>query len=503
MEPFLSILHRDFVGFEPIASCEAALPVFRLKLTVSALEKQPLSPFAIFVLRAISYGKESVLGLAEVLGVEARDIAGVGAQLLQLALIEQGFPNSQGERRITLTRAGHMALREQAAPSIPHNRICYLHFNGLTWTVMPRDEEAWSLEKILEDGYFVLPTVEQGQPILGDLGLKEVRECVKYDERFAQSEIVGLVRLDRKPLLEYLAPVQVFLLQHQKTTEKQMAIYAQRRLLSEESVALRRMYHEKTFCFPEDATMISEGLSPSLSAVLPQPLLTAAQQFRQKEEQTRQTRSLLDMALQSPEQASADAQNQEEYERVRRLVDELQKQLQELETLRISQAEQQAEFLQTEQHRPVLFQALREAKTEVIIISPWMNPRTCNAEFCKLVGKAIARGVRIRIAYGFGRAEHPDHVQWRRSNVAQVKRAFEHAIRREKGDRDLLEMKETTGTHQKILVCDRTFAVTGSFNWLSYMGTRDADVREETSVLLRGSEDVRRLATIALRPFSI
>ncbi len=503
METFLSILHRDFAGFEPLASCEAALPIFRLKLTVSALEKHPLSPFAIFVLRAISYGKESVASLAEVLGVETRDIAGVGARLLQLYLIEQGLPDNQGQRRITLTTAGSKALRELVAPPVPRNRICHVHFNGLTWTVMPREEESWSMEKILEDGYFVLPTVEQGQPILGDMGLKEVRDCLKYDERFTQSEIVGLIKLDRKPLLEYLAPVQVFLLRHHKTDEVQIAIYAQRRLLSEESTVLRRMYNDKTFHFPEDATMISKDLSLSLSPVLPQPLLTAAQKFREKEEQARKTSSLLDIALQSHERESGSSQNQTEYERVKLLADDLQRQLQELEALRIPPAESKAEFLQTEQHRPVLLQALREAKIEVIVISPWMNPRTCNDEICKLVGQAIARGARIRIAYGFGRAEHPDHIQWRKSNVAKVRRAFENAIRREKGDRDLLEMKETTGTHQKILVCDRTFAVTGSFNWLSYRGNRDADVREETSVLLRGSEDVQRLAIIALRPFSI
>ncbi len=160
-------------------------------------------------------------------------------------------------------------------------------------------------------------------------------------------------------------------------------------------------------------------------------------------------------------------------------------------------------ILQTEQHRPALLRTLREAKSEVIIISPWMNPCTCNAEVCQLVGQAIARSVHIRIGYGFGHAEHPDHVQWRKSNVSRVRRAFEQAIRREKGDLALLEMKETMGTHQQLLICDRAFAIADSFNWLSYTGARDGDVREETSILLRDGEEIQRLATIALRPFVI
>ena len=91
----------------------------------------------------------------------------------------------------------------------------------------------------------------------------------------------------------------------------------------------------------------------------------------------------------------------------------------------------QTEFLQTEQHRAVLEQALREAKQEVIIISPWMNRRACN--------DAIARGVRIRIGYGIGNEQNPRDAERNRNNARQVKNAFERAIT--KGSKNLLEMR--------------------------------------------------------------
>ena len=57
----------------------------------------------------------------------------------------------------------------------------------------------------------------------------------------------------------------------------------------------------------------------------------------------------------------------------------------------------------------------------------------------------------------------------------------------------------TGDTHQKILVCDRSFGVLGSFNWLSYRGERDKEYRNETNILLRDPASVIELTQIALR----
>ena len=186
-------------------------------------------------------------------------------------------------------------------------------------------------------------------------------------------------------------------------------------------------------------------------------------------------------------------------ERIRQLKEEVQIKRQEMQKIQQELTDIQTEFLQTEQHRAVLEQALREAKQEVIIISPWMNRRACNDAICRLVGDAIARGVRIRIGYGIGNEQNPRDAERNRNNVRQVKNAFERAIT--KGSKNLLEMRATSGTHQKILICDRKFAVAGSFNWLSYVGERDEGYRDETSVLLRQPEAVNKLAAIALQAF--
>lgn len=500
MESFLSVLRRDFEGFEPIKACEAALPIYDIKMTVEALEKQQLSIFALFFLRAIFHGKESLADIAEVLGVQERDLLSTGAQVLQLALIEQGMPDSTGKRLITLTDLGRKACEEQTTPPVPKRKICYLHFNALTWAAMPLEEDARTVNEICQEGWFVLPVRERGKPTLGDFTEKEVKQCLRFDSRFQKSTIVALLKLE-KAEPQYLVPLQVFLLQHQRTQEQRIAVYFHRRQLREEEAELQRMWEEQAFVFPEEATL-PEKTSLALPSVLPQKLLTTAETFVQNEERVQELTVLLDTEKRSQKTILESSARESSQEKVQQLTVELAKQRQELDTLRQQAAEERIEFVQTEQHREVLERALRQAREEIIIISPWMNPRTCNRLLCQLVGEAIARGVHIRIAYGFGKAEHPRNAAMNRNNVWQVKKAFEQAILKAKGAPHFLEMQETQGTHQKILICDRTFAVTGSFNWLSYTGRRDRDVREETSVLLRRKEDVQNLATIALRLFS-
>src|SRR5262249_21761715 len=130
-------------------------------------------------------------------------------------------------------------------------------------------------------------------------------------------------------------------------------------------------------------------------------------------------------------------------ERIHQLKEELQIKRQEMQEIQRQLADDQTEFLQTEQHRAILERALREAKQEIIIISPWMNRRACNDALCPLVGDAIARGVRIRIGYGIRNEQNPRDAERNRNNVRQVKNAFERAIT--KGPKSLLEMRETSG----------------------------------------------------------
>jgi hypothetical protein len=505
METLLSRLHRDFEGFIPIKACEAGLPLYFIKMSVEVLEKQKLSTLASYMLHAISLEMEtsgggSLAKIAALLGVQERDLSGTGAQLLQLNLIEQGLPDSEGQRPITLTDLGRKGLGVHETPPVPQRRSCQLHFNALTWTAMPLEEETWSVGDMCKEGVFVLPVAERGNPTLGDFTEKTVKASLQLAPRFQKSDIVALLKLEKSEP-EYLAPVQLFLLQHQRTREQRVALYYQRRQLGEETTILQRMYEEGKLIFPEEAAL-STRESLTLPPILPQTLHATTQMFLESKESIQELTQSLDTATYPPQTDQKTPEHGSNQEKIRQLTAALEQQQQELIKLQQQAAKDQFRFLETEQHRAFLEQALREAREEVIIISPWITPRACDKKLCQLLGKAIARGVRIRIAYGFGPAESPGNAERNRNNVRQVKRAFEQAITQAKGQRALLEMHETSGTHQKILICDRAFATIGSLNWLSYKGDRDDQTRKEISVVLQRIEDIQGLAKIALQAFS-
>ena len=80
------------------------------------------------------------------------------------------------------------------------------------------------------------------------------------------------------------------------------------------------------------------------------------------------------------------------------------------------------------------------------------------------------RGIRLRIGYSSGRENDPKDVERNRHNVEEVKKSIRKSLRNLNPSHAINfqdDIVKTIGTHQKILVCDRTFAITGSFNWLS------------------------------------
>jgi phosphatidylserine/phosphatidylglycerophosphate/cardiolipin synthase-like enzyme len=64
------------------------------------------------------------------------------------------------------------------------------------------------------------------------------------------------------------------------------------------------------------------------------------------------------------------------------------------------------------------------------------------------------------------------------------------------------DIVKTKGTHQKILICDRAFAITGSFNWLSYKGQKGQGYRRELGVVFRHPDPVNELAEIAMKTWN-
>ena len=498
MDKLLSMVRRDFPDYETLRAFQAGIPVYFVRLAVEVLEQRELTSFEIYFLHAVALSVNTYQEIAHLLGIEDRDLVAPGANLLKLEFIGQGLPTPEKGRPIYLTEKGQQALKDQKAPPVPSRRTGRLHFNALTWVPIPLEENTWPVEKMGKEGLFLLPLRESVRPTLGDFTEKDVAVALRDTAAFQDKDIIALLEL-KKLELEYIAPVTVVLLQNRETGEQRLAVYRNSMFQRAESAAVQRFFENGKLSLPEDATLLKEE-QIAIPLSLPPAIAQATRKLEQNENALRTLEGQLTEQKERQTSTQSDHERQELQERILQLKEELGLKREDNEILRQQLRHSQVEFLRTEQHRPILMQALREAREEIIIISPWMNLRTCNDELCRLIGDAIKRGVRVRIGYGIGKERDIHEAARNQNNVNAVRRALDRHIPASRVN--LLEMRKTNGTHQKILVCDRTFAVTGSFNWLSYAGGQDEGYRNETGTLHRHIDQVNELVNIALRVMS-
>jgi hypothetical protein len=498
MDNLLSAIARDFPDYEATHVFEAAIPVYFFRLVVEVLEPQALSNFEIYFLHAVALDVNTREDIAALLGLDDRDLITPGASLLKRELIAQGVPTPTGKRPISLTERGREVLETQKVPPIPVRASAQMHFNALTWTPIPL-EETWSVEQMDKDGLCVLPPSRQERPTLGDFILREVDLALQHVPFFRENRLIKLLELKKvKP--EYIAPVTVAALCSQGGREQRFAIYRDGALQRGESAVLQRHSETGLFFLPDDAVPLANARL-QIPTTLPPIVARVAQQLTDAEYAARQLQAELTDSKTLHGGTADRSERAKLAERIAQLEAELEANREESAQLKRQLQQNQGTFLRTEEHRAVLARALQEAREEVIVIAPWLNRRTCDDALCDLVAQAVKRGVRVRIGYGITERPGDPDLGRHHANAQKVIRALRAAVARDISAEQarLLDIQRVSDTHEKILVCDRSFAVIGSFNWLSYRGELDREYRREASVILRESASVAELARIALR----
>jgi hypothetical protein len=497
-EQLLALVRRDFPEYQATHLIEAGIPVYFVRLQVEVLEPQELTNFEIYFLHAVALDVNTREDIARLLGLDDRDLVTPGASLLKRELITQGQPLASGSRPIFLTPRGRETMASQQAPPVPVRASAQVHLNAATWTPMAL-EETWSVERMDKEGLCILPPSRFERPTLGDFTLKEVDLALRNVPFFRENRLVKLLEL-KKATPEYIAPVTVVALRDRKKQEQRFAVYKSGALQRGESAVLQRHYETGHFQLPDDAVALTEERL-EIPATLPPLVARVAQGVADNEAaRIRLEKELTDSQTRRGGTVDRIERAQLE-ERIAALEAEMRTNHEESERLRAQLRQNQGTFLRTEEHRAVLERALKEAREEVIIISPWLNRRTCDDALCDLFASAIKRNVRIRIGYGITERAGEADAGRNRANAQKVIRALRTAVAEvaDPAQAALLDIQRTSDTHQKILVCDRAFAVLGSFNWLSYRGELDREYRNETSIVLREPTSVEELARIALR----
>ena len=298
-----------------------------------------------------------------------------------------------------------------------------------------------------KEGLSILPAKETSRLTLGAFSKEEVASALSGISTFRDNTIISLLELKRAEL-QYIAPITVVHLQHQETGEQRLGVYRNNVQQRPETIVLQRLFETGKFKLPSDAASLKKrGLDIPLS--LPAEAAQTAQSLVLNEFALQDIEVQISVHETRQTLTESEQEQREQQERIQQLKEELQLKREDHETLRQELQQYHVEFLTTEQHRPLLEQALKDAQKEIIIISPWMNRRACNDYLCRLIGKAIARGVHIRIGYGMGKERDAVEADRNQTNVYNVKEALKSTVPRSQAH--LLEIKETQGVHQKIL----------------------------------------------------
>jgi phosphatidylserine/phosphatidylglycerophosphate/cardiolipin synthase-like enzyme len=109
--------------------------------------------------------------------------------------------------------------------------------------------------------------------------------------------------------------------------------------------------------------------------------------------------------------------------------------------------------------RTVLLEALEKAQARLIIVSPWLNRNSIDADLIQRFRDCLDRNCRIEIGWGHLSDCNRIGIGWRYNALrylSQLEQDYPNQFR-----------LKLLGTHEKFLVCDSAFAMLGSHNLLT------------------------------------
>ena len=475
---------RRFPGYEVDAAYPIGWPVYKVRLALTVLAEQEISTIARYILRLVDLGPTAPAELGRLLGLSDKFVAGGAAELLSGELAAQ-----RPDLHLEVTELGRQALANGGRSWSPRREHMTVPFCPITRQVLDIGTDSLVYTDVAsKNGLFVLPT-DGGKPRLSELRIEAIRDYARAEAGIKPEEITEIAEIhNRDARLGYRNDITVVKLADPHGGQPSFAAFRAREYLEEETISLQRLADSGINLTPEEYERHSYAQWPLPTGVSPAEekiLSSVREDYRAVRE--------AEISIAEAQVARQDTQDARERE-------ELAQRLAELEAERYGLANRLAEsekrmreqssgtvrILKTEEHRPLLLESIDRAQSELTLVSAWIGPEALDAEVCRKLRQAMARGVEVRIAWGLGtrRSSEADR-NLTRGNTALdlLKRGVSNSLLAK------LTVKRTE-THEKFLICDNQFCAWGSFNWLSYRGEVDRGYRRETSFYSERPDDI-------------
>ncbi len=418
--------HADRPGFELIDFTEVCLPVFKIYMVASLLLHTPLPPIYEFVLRAIRIGIDDTDGVAACLGIPVRMVQEALKALHTSEEITFRDGDTSGPDRFVLTRRG-----EKTATSLeriqPEQQTIPVYFDGLTRRpIDPPSEQLLSGKQPEELGYREIPSLPPTRIEVSDMDTTAVAKLLARERSGeGKKDLLTIRSIERRMRLHLPATALVF--RSREGADVELLFASETRMLDDQNRAFA----------------LAEGPKKTrLLAEFAKPDLIGSNAFARKVNQ-------LNKSLDVPAKPSATSK-----------------------TLRLprSVAPGGLQRLTVLEHPLLLRDAVENAKTRVMIFSPWIAPLVMDGVMLLAIRKLLDRGVQLHIGYGLD--EDGKHTQ----------KPIPKGLQDLADDYQNFELRRFGDTHEKVLIQDDEFVALTSFNWLSFRGDPDRKLRRELGV---------------------
>ena len=461
------------------------VPIYELRLLVTTLSEDSLSTTARFILRLVNAGVTQPDEIGTTMGLATNYVVEAASELLGNELVVQGIDNC-----LRMTDSGRQCLRDGGSTLRPRKMSLRVPFDPLIKRVLDMSTDILlDRDVIRKNGMFVVP-VNPRPPRLNSIRVEEVRDSVRNDTRFQGTREILEVAEIKDHKLRYLSDVVLVKMDSSQTQSSTYAAYRALQYLEEESIEFQRLAELGRDMVPEEAKKDSSTPWTSSIAVSGQELelLTAIDELDQAVDEKDWEAAEARESRNSTQDARARADLEDYIEQLEKERNSLLQDLADREEQHAALSEGKTRLIRTEEHRHVLLDAIRNANTQLTLVSAWIDPYAFDDEVRRAIADAITRGTRVRIAWGMG---------------VRGKRGSDSARNKAKGDRALGELRKLIPrrlrdeldvrlleTHEKFILCDEKFCASGSFNWLSYRGQRDDGYRREVSFYSERESDI-------------
>lgn len=469
-------------GYQLINVFEAAFPVYRLNLSCLILTEQQIPVIEEYILKLLEVGIEDLDNIKGLLGLSESIIEDYLLDLLTQEIIIHEFINDQHIFR--MTQKGQEILQKLVLTK-PMEISVPLIFDALSGTIEYSRLGTYSTKKVEEMNLHPIhPYLPK--PKLEDIELSQVRTIMKKLKKDhpeispPDGELYDLTELE-KIWIEY-RKVWILVFYSLKDHDTMVQVFEKTQRVTEYEKVIMRMEREGIRVLPTQKK--DDVFESEIASILKLDIKELQKNANKMEEAQEKIKILTKQLPDKQEIQDLEYADKATFESATKQLQEAKK---EFETLK-----QSDRILSTYEHRPLLEQALKEAKKRITIISPWIKNDALDDELLSIINSTLQRKVEVHIGYG----------------ISQDKPHFENRATRNlknlqsKPYGKYLKIYYLGNTHEKVLICDERYAIVTSFNWLSFKGSPERGFRQETGLFSQQHEVVQQLIVDINRRFS-